>query len=195
MLNIILLNLRPQRCCLRIFLIGVSDHEKLSLKELFSPYIISSLHLDLREHIEKKLDVNIAQLVEEYQQDDPLACQPSAHFGSHQDVSDTDREVITINVTNFGLEEDVNTNADTDAVDADGDRDADGILDDIADAGCSGFGLDGSAPKWTKQKFWNYVDAMLEQVRENARHASNDHSGYEEAYRKYVICTQHHLIT
>lgn len=182
-----------QRCCLRIFLIGVGNHEKLSLKELFSPYIISSLHLDLRQHIEKELNVNIAQLVEEHQQNDPLACQPSAHSEIHRDVSDTNHEVITINVTNFGLEQDFDANADTDAVDAD----ADGIPDDIADsdAGCSGFGLDGSVPKWTKQKFWNYVDAMLEQIRENARYESNNHSGYEEAYRKYVSCTLYHLIT
>jgi len=177
--HITLLNLR-QRRCLRIFLIGVGDHEKLSLRDLFSPYIIPSLHPDLRQHIENELGEKIEEDdAGQSSEDQDLADAAFVHARSHQDTSHAEREVITISVTNFG-DGDADANANTDA---------DGIPDDEADVGCSGFGLDGSVPKWNKQKFWNYVDATLEAVRENARRESNSQSGYEEVYRKYVTYT------
>jgi hypothetical protein len=73
-------------------------------------------------------------------------------------------------------------------VDVDMNVDADVDYDDGAD---SGFGLQGSPPKWNKQKFWNYIDAMLEQVCESAYHETGARSGskYEDAYHKYVICS------
>jgi hypothetical protein len=102
-------------------------------------------------------------------------------------------------------EEHADPNADGDG-DADGDADADVDVDadanldtdvdadahvDDDDCANSGFGLQGSPPKWNKQKFWNYIDAMLEQVRDSAYCETGTHSGskYEDAYRKYVICS------
>jgi hypothetical protein len=54
-----------------MLLIGVSDHEKIALKDLFSPYLIPSLHPDLQHHIMSQLHVNIQELAEEFQQSHP----------------------------------------------------------------------------------------------------------------------------
>ncbi|KAG0693202.1 hypothetical protein DFH29DRAFT_1007547 [Suillus ampliporus] len=147
--------------CLRMFLIGVSDHKKVALQDLFSPYLIPSLHPDLQHHIMSQLHSH-----------------PDLAFG-HQDGSPADSE------------EDVDPNADVVAdadIDADVDADTDGINDDSTD---SGFRLQGSPAKWNKQKFWNYIDTMLEQVHESAHHEMGARSGsrYEDAYRNPAEAT------
>jgi hypothetical protein len=185
-----------------MFLIGVSDHEKIALKDLFSPYLIPSLHPDLQHHILSQLHINIQQLVEEFQQSHPDLIPgrqdespdtTNNHANNHDDIQAADSE------------EHASPNADADAdldmdVDGDADLDVDANLDadvdedaytDDEDRPDSGFGLQGSPPKWNKQKFWNYVDAMLEQVRDSAYRETGTRSGskYEDAYRKYVICS------
>jgi hypothetical protein len=180
-------------------LIGVSDHEKIALKGLFSPYLIPSLHPDLQHHIMSQLHVDIQQLAEEFQQS-----HPDLVFGHQDESPGTNNNANNRDNTQVvDSEEHADPNADGDGdADADGDADvdvdADANLDTDVDADAhvddddranSGFGLQGSPPKWNKQKFWNYVDAMLEQVRDSAYRETGTRSGskYEDAYRKYVI--------
>ncbi|KAG1734733.1 uncharacterized protein EDB91DRAFT_1250852 [Suillus paluster] len=177
------------RRCLRIFLIGVHDHEKLSLQDLFSPYLIASLYPDLQQHIEITLKVDLVQLAQELQDGTAHASgsgnqngTPSAHQGTndttHEDASQA-KSAVDLGDKSVNLF--VNAGVDTDV---------DGISDNYVDPGCSssGFGLDGSEPKWNKQKFWNYIDAMLEQIRESARDVSDGSSAaYEDAYRKAMV--------
>ncbi|KAG2126139.1 hypothetical protein BD769DRAFT_1668573 [Suillus cothurnatus] len=187
------------RRCLRIFLIGVSDHEKIALKGLFSPYLIPSLHPDLQHHIMSQLHVDIQQLAEEFQQS-----HPDLVFGHQDESPGTNNNANNCDNTQVvDSEEHADPNADGDGdADADGDADvdvdADANLDTDVDADAhvddddranSGFGLQGSPPKWNKQKFWNYVDAMLEQVRDSAYRETGTRSGskYEDAYRKAMI--------
>ncbi|KAG2115375.1 uncharacterized protein F5147DRAFT_834423, partial [Suillus discolor] len=61
------------RRCIRIFLIGVRDHKKVSLQDLFSPYLIASLHPDLQQHIQQTLKVNLVQLAQELEDGTPHA--------------------------------------------------------------------------------------------------------------------------
>ncbi|KAG0691903.1 hypothetical protein DFH29DRAFT_1009872 [Suillus ampliporus] len=162
------------RQCLRMFLIGVSDHKKVALRDLFSPYLIPSLHPDLQHHIMSQLHPPRPGL---------WASDESP--GTHQSLIDTTCDDVNHDTQVADSEEDVDPNADA-VADADVDADADGINDDGAD---SGFGLQGSPTKWNKQKFWNYIDAMLEQVRESAHRETGTRSGsrYEDAYRKVMI--------
>ncbi|KAG1812687.1 hypothetical protein EV424DRAFT_1542023 [Suillus variegatus] len=160
--------------CIHIFLIRVHDHEKVSLQNLFSPYLIASLHPDLQQHIEKTLKVDLNQ----------------------DDISDTTRKdanhtgsAVTINIETLGEEADTNTIVPTDAF-VDVDADADRISDEYLDPGSStsGFRLNSSVPKWNKQKCWNYIDAMLEQIRESVREASDGNTAvYEDAYHKAMV--------
>lgn len=188
--SIFLLNSR-QRRCLRIFLIGVQDHEKVTLGEAFSPYLVPSLHQDLRQHIETALKVNMDQLMKEFSQDHPG--QGSWDEGENSDAQENLPDPIgdvASSTRATGATED--PDADPASIeDPVANVDENGIPDeflDTPDCVTSGFGLDGSLRKWNKQKFWNYVDAMLEQIRETARQESDGHAaGYEDAYRKYVI--------
>ncbi|KAG2129946.1 hypothetical protein DEU56DRAFT_956150, partial [Suillus clintonianus] len=182
--------------CLRIFLIGVGDHEKVTLQEAFSPYLIPSLHQDLREHIETALDVDMVQLVNEFSQDHPGqgSGDQEGRSDTHESLSDPtskDASFTDAAVTNnLVSREDPGTNSAA-TEDPFADVDEDGSPDEFLDAsGCapSGFGLDGGLRKWNKMKFWNYVDAMLEQVRESARTESEGHAArYEDAYRKAMV--------
>ncbi|KAG2073777.1 hypothetical protein BDR04DRAFT_1009952, partial [Suillus decipiens] len=139
-----------------------SHWTRFAFLDLFSPYLIPSLHPDLQHHIMSQLHINIQQLAEEFQQS-----HPDLIFGHQDESPDT---------TNNNDNHD-----DTQVVDS----------EEHADRTDSGFGLQGSPSKWNKQKFWNYVDAMLEQVRDSAYHETGSHSGlkYEDAYCKYVICS------
>jgi hypothetical protein len=182
-----------------------SDHEKIALKGLFSPYLIPSLHPDLQHHIMSQLHVDIQRLVEEFQQS-----HPDLVFGHQDESPGTNNNANNCDNTQVGDSEehadpntdgdgDVDADADAD-VDVDVDVDVDAKLDTDMDADAhvddndhanSGCGLQGSPPKWNKQKFWNYVDAMLEQVHDSAYCETGTHSGskYEDAYHKYVICS------
>ncbi|KAG1828026.1 hypothetical protein EV424DRAFT_1537029 [Suillus variegatus] len=181
------------RRCLRIFLIGVRDHEKISLQDLFSPYLIASLYPDLQQHIEITLEVDLVQLAQELQDGTAHASGSGNQNGNpsaHQSTNDTAHEDAsqagaTVHLGDESVDVFANAGADADA-----DADADGIPDEYVDPGCltSGFGLDGSEPRWNKQKFWNYIDTMLEQIRESAREVSNGSSAaYEDAYRKAMV--------
>ncbi|KAG1898610.1 uncharacterized protein F5891DRAFT_955235, partial [Suillus fuscotomentosus] len=185
-----------QRRCLRIFLIGVCDHEKLTLKEAFSPYLIPSLHQDLVEHIEKTLNVDMVQLADEFSEYHPGqgSADQEERSGAYESLNDPtshDASSTAAAVTNNLVDEE-DRQADPTAIEGPfTDADANEIPDEsfgTPDCATSGFGLDGGFKKWNKQKFWNYVDAMLEQLRKSAREQSGGQTaGYEDAYHKAMV--------
>ncbi|KAG1878926.1 hypothetical protein F4604DRAFT_1679793 [Suillus subluteus] len=125
-----------------------SHWTRFAFLDIFSPYLIPSLHPDLQHHIMSQLCIDIPQLTEEFRQS-----HPDLAFGHQDESSLTD---TTRNDANHDPQADPNVDAvgdedavgDVDAVrDVDADADVDGIDDDSAD---SGFGLQGSPPKWNK---------------------------------------------
>jgi hypothetical protein len=116
-------------------LIGVSDHEKIALKGLFSPYLIPSLHPDLQHHIMSQLHVDIQQLAEEFQQS-----HPDLVFGHQDESPGTNNNANNRDNTQVvDSEEHADPNADGDGdtdgdMDADVDVDADANLDTDVDA-------------------------------------------------------------
>ncbi|KAG1806328.1 uncharacterized protein HD556DRAFT_1468332 [Suillus plorans] len=183
-------------CCLHIFLIGVCDHEKLTLKEAFSPYLIPSLNQDLREHIEKALNVDMVQLADEFSEYHPGQGsvdqeERSSAYKSLNDPTSHNVSSTAAAVTNNLVDEE-NRQADPTAIeDPFTDVDANGIPDksfDTPDCVTSGFGLNGSFKPCNKLKFWNYVDAMLEQLHKSAHKQSGGQAaGYKDAYHKAMV--------
>ncbi|KAG1730145.1 uncharacterized protein EDB91DRAFT_1310677 [Suillus paluster] len=157
-----------------------SHWTRFAFLDLFSPYLIPSLHPDLQHHIMSQLHVDIQQLAEEFQQSHPdlVFGHQDESPGTHQIRIDTTNDNANYNTQVVDSEEHADPNADADAdadvdvdadadadmdvdvdanldadvdVDEDADTDADGI-DDDDDGTDSGFGLQGSPPKWNKQK-------------------------------------------
>ncbi|KAG1753107.1 hypothetical protein EDD22DRAFT_850532 [Suillus occidentalis] len=167
------------------------DHEKVTLGEAFLPYLIPSLHQDLQQHIETMLKVNMDQLMKEFSQDHPD--QGSWDEGENSDTQEnlphpTGDVVSSTRATGATEDPDADPASIEDPV---ANLDENGIPDEFLDTpNCvtSGFGLDGGLRKWNKQKFWNYIDAMLEQIHETAHQESNGHAArYEDAYRKTMV--------
>ncbi|KAG2150282.1 uncharacterized protein EDB93DRAFT_1103516 [Suillus bovinus] len=183
----------------------MSVSKRLSIMDALKPLIHSGMEVDsshwtrfafLREHIEKALNVDMVQLADEFLEYHPgqgSADQEerSSAYKSLDDPTSHDASSTAAAVTNNLVDEE-DRQADPTAICYNWDNaDANEIPDEsfgTPDCATSGFGLDGGFKKWNKQKFWNYVDAMLEQLHKSAHEQSGGQTaGYEDVYRKAMV--------
>ncbi|OJA16731.1 hypothetical protein AZE42_12852 [Rhizopogon vesiculosus] len=188
------------RRCLRIFMIGISDHKMLSLKALYSPSLISSLHSAVRARIGPKLGIDIDSIEREMYGDEV------DHDGVPDGlpVTNEDREMHNTGAAGVA---DNGDSAETDGIDENsgGSGDVDQDYDPEDNEGVdttalngrplhpddSGFGDNGKPIIFSAGKFWNFVDISLENVRKIAKEeAATDQggrTGYETAFRQIQV--------
>lgn len=172
-----------QRRCLRIFLIGTGDLKSIPLQVCFTASMVPMLKVDMKKKLEK-LGIDIEILMEEplraggasaVTERDPESTQDDAAAGA-SGFDDTDSSPgFTYGSTGTGMDN-------TDDVDADGIPDVENPEQEIDELNenDSGFGLDGKAVIFTSNKFWNYVDYILDVLRETARKGTSAKEEFEK---------------
>ncbi|KAN0085723.1 hypothetical protein V8E55_006857 [Tylopilus felleus] len=172
------------RFCLCLFLIGTSDHKVASLKECFTPHLIPFLKTDMCAKIEQDLGVDLKALEKEF------------HNSSQSDSTDSDNTTVTADTAaNNGNGTNKSTNFDWDTLNDEGgdgdtevdDGDADNDDADDLDTSDSGFGLNGKPVCFNSSKFWNYIDYMLNLIRQAMRKTTTMKELYEMELQKYMV--------
>ncbi|KAG2134888.1 uncharacterized protein EDB93DRAFT_1254391 [Suillus bovinus] len=163
------------RCCLHVFMIGISDHKTLSLKALYSDSLIPSLHSAIRARIGPQLGIDINSIERELYGDE------------------ADHDGIPLDSTSVTNEhgETQGTCATDDNGDFAGTDSLDEHLGRPLHPDNSGFGDNGRPIIFSTGKFWDFVDISLENVRKIAKEeAAADQSGntgYETAFQQIQV--------
>lgn len=172
-----------QRRCLRIFLIGTGELKGIPLQVCFTPSIVPMLKVDMKKKLEK-LGIDIQSMTEE------LLRASGASVATEQDPGSSTQNDTVAGTSSFDTDSSLafiygltgNGTNDTDV-----DADADGIPDienpdqeiDELNENDSGFGLDDKTVVFTSNKFWNYVDYILNVLRETARKGASMKEEFE----------------
>lgn len=166
-----------QRRCLRIFLIGTGDLKNVPLEVCFTPRLISMLKADMQRKLERELGSSIRGMAEGGLTEESITTSQegtpeNARGGGSSSEAVRDGAVGPSSMDEGG---DVDIDADAEGIP---DESVDGI-DDLGEED-SGFGLEGKPVRFNGSKFWNYVDYMLDILRETARKDSSTKEEYEK---------------
>ena len=172
-------------------MIGNRDFRSASLANLVTPWIVPLLHKDLCIIIKEESGLNPAAFVKEVQEaSDQEGNRNRSYHATADDIllgaSDAfagvdgpwlDPSLEANNPVVVGEHQATEESANGIASHEDD--------DDIAEEEeWSGFG--GTHPKWGPKKFWNFVDSVLETIRENARTTGATVQEQQQIYNEYV---------
>ncbi|KAI6017559.1 hypothetical protein BKA83DRAFT_10252 [Pisolithus microcarpus] len=165
------------RRCLRIFLIGTGDHRVVSMDVCFTHSLIPMLKPDMRKKIQQELNIDIEQIEQQMQEGDEV------------DINTYLDDPPAINTEGSTSVLDPCDSTGTDEDDADGILDSEDPTDgvDDLDDDDSGFRLDGKRTRFNGQKFWNYVDYMLNLLRDMAHKSTTSNEDYEKEVGRIMV--------
>ncbi|KAI5995505.1 hypothetical protein EDD15DRAFT_2365686 [Pisolithus albus] len=165
------------RRCLRIFLIGTGDLKYVSLDVCFTPRLIPMLKADMQRKLERELDINFNDMEKGFAEE-------GTSDGALESTCNNDPRVDPNSTEEQGA------SGDADA-EREGTPDVEDINDGIDDLGeeDSGFGLEGKPVRFCSSKFWNYVDYMLDVLRDTARQDTSTKEEFEKGITRFFRMT------
>ncbi|KAG2087602.1 uncharacterized protein F5147DRAFT_781252 [Suillus discolor] len=182
------------RCCLRVFMIGISDYRTVPLKDLYSPCLILSLHTAVRARIGPKLGIDIDSIEHEMLSEEEIP--DGQDEGQEMHSTGTAGSAVVDN----GKPADGTRELEEDSGD-NGDADQDYEPEDNEGPDTTPYSRalaeddSGKPAVFTSGKFWNFVDTSLENIRKVVKQkAVNNHQGtvfqhtsIENAFRQILI--------
>ncbi|KAI5994446.1 hypothetical protein EDD15DRAFT_2366574 [Pisolithus albus] len=142
----------------------------------FTPSLIPMLKPDMRRKIQQELNIDIEEIERRMQQGD----EADAEVGASDLVSRTEGSISGPDPCDGTGVDEIDTDGALDTEDP-----TDGI-DDLDDDD-SGFGLDGKRTRFNGQKFWNYVDYMLNLLRDTARKSTTSNEDCEKEVGRIMV--------
>jgi len=175
-------------------MIGNRDFRTASLTNLLTPSIVPLLHMDLRNIIEEECGSSPEAFIASMQEE-PAEHEGNQNRGHHATADNIllDPSHVAAEVDDFPLDPSLRTDNPDSGVVVGEYQAAEELADGIAsrendipeDDGWSGFG--GTHPKWGPKRFWNFVDSILETIREDAKVTGKTQREQQQIYNKYVV--------
>ncbi|KIO08907.1 hypothetical protein M404DRAFT_133426, partial [Pisolithus tinctorius Marx 270] len=165
------------RRCLHLFLIGTSDHKVATLDICFTPRLIPNLKSDMHKKLEQELHINISDMEWTLFKDNANEDDTSEGNDNWEPLTEPSID-LDLRDPSLGLDDSVAVDADTDDTP---DLENPGSDADELDEMDLGFRLvSGKAAHCNGNKFWNYVDYMLNLLHESVRKDAASKEDFEK---------------
>lgn len=184
-----------------MYKIGNQDFRDVSLINLLTLSVIPLLHKDLRNIIEEESGMSPEAFIISMQEDLPEH-EGNQNHGHHATADDIllDPSHIPAEVDDFPLDPSLRANNPNSGV-VGGEYQtteelANGIAsheDDIPEDDDEWSGFGGTHPKWGPKRFLNFVDSILEIIRENAKATGKTQQEQQQIYNEYVVHISLHI--